>query len=159
MVKRRTNVLKVHITASKTQDIPLELLLLADPEEAAINQYLDRSIGYTLTIDGEVIGAVLLLPTRPHTLELINVAVYEAWHGRGYGKQLVLHAIQSARELGYRVMEVGTGNSSLSQLGLYQKCGFRICGIDTDFFVIHYDEPIEENGIPCVDMIRLRLLL
>ncbi|EPY04886.1 GCN5-like N-acetyltransferase [Paenibacillus alvei TS-15] len=147
------------IISTETHNIPLDLLLLADPEEAAVNQYLDRSIGYTLNVNGDTIGAVLLLPTRPHTLELVNVAVAEEWQGKGYGKKLVQHAIQCARELGYQVLEVGTGNSSLSQLGLYQKCGFRICGIDTDFFVIHYDEPIEENGIPCVDMIRLRLIL
>lgn len=147
------------IIPTEIRNIPLDLLLLADPEEAAVNQYLHRSIGYTLNVNGETIGAVLLLPTRPHTLELVNVAVAEEWQGKGYGKQLVQHAIQCARELGYQVLEVGTGNSSLSQLGLYQKCGFRICGVDTDFFVIHYDEPIEENGIPCVDMIRLRLIL
>ncbi|MNW16937.1 putative N-acetyltransferase YvbK [compost metagenome] len=43
------------------------------------------------------------------------------------------------------------------QLYLYQKCGFRIVGVDVDFFVRHYEEAIEENGIPCRDMIRLAM--
>jgi ribosomal protein S18 acetylase RimI-like enzyme len=54
-------------------------------------------------------------------------------------------------------LEVGTGNSSIGQLALYQKCGFRITGIDYNYFIRHYDEPIFENGIPCRDMIRLAI--
>ncbi|MFT6735800.1 MAG: hypothetical protein ACJAS9_004014, partial [Polaribacter sp.] len=30
-----------------------------------------------------------------------------------------------AKQSGAKIIEVGTGNSSLSQLALYQKCGFR----------------------------------
>ena len=36
-----------------------------------------------------------------------------------------------------------------------QKCGFRITGIDIDFFIRCYQEEIFENGIQCRDMIRL----
>ncbi|MNP84355.1 putative N-acetyltransferase YvbK [compost metagenome] len=67
------------------------------------------------------------------------------------------HAIQNARLLGAKTIEVGTGNSSVGQLALYQKCGFRITGIDRDFFIRHYSEEIVENGIKVVDMIRLTL--
>jgi hypothetical protein len=42
-------------------------------------------------------------------------------------------------------------------LALYQKCGFRIVGVDLDFFIRHYPEKIYENGIQCRDMIRLSL--
>ena len=37
--------------------------------------------------------------------------------------------------------------------------GFRITGIDQDFFVHHYDEEIIENGLILKDMVRLQLLL
>ena len=52
-------------------------------------------------------------------------------------------------------MTVGTGNSSLRQLSFYQKAGFRISGIIPDYF-IGDDPPVFENGIRCIDMIRLR---
>lgn len=52
---------------------------------------------------------------------------------------------------------IGTGNSSINQLALYQKCGFRVIGVERDFFINNYDEPIFENGIQCVDMIRLSI--
>lgn len=33
--------------------------------------------------------------------------------------------------------------------------GFRMTGIDRDFFIRHYSEEIFENGIQVVDMVRL----
>ena len=63
-----------------------------------------------------------------------------------------------AKKLGTMNLEVGTGNSSFSQLALYQKCGFRISHIQSDFFT-SYAEPIIENGIHCVDMVYLRAKL
>lgn len=62
-----------------------------------------------------------------------------------------------ARGQGAKTLEIGTGNSSLNQLGLYQKCGFRIIGVDKDFFTRHYEDEIVENGIICRDMIRLSM--
>jgi ribosomal protein S18 acetylase RimI-like enzyme len=85
----------------------------------------------------------------------LGIAVHEDHQNRGIGKQLVRHAIHNAKLQGYRTIEVGTGNSGIGQLALYQKCGFRMIGIDRDFFVRHYAEEIFENGIPCRDMVRL----
>lgn len=108
---------------------PMELLLLADPSKEIIEEYLDR---------GECF-----------------VAITEIQHGRGIGKQLVISALNAAKIRGYKTIEIGTGNSSIGQLALYQKCGFRIIGVDTDYFIRHYPEEIFENGIQCRDMIRL----
>jgi hypothetical protein len=45
---------------------------------------------------------------------------------------------------------------SINQLALYQNMGFRIAGVDVDFFTRNYPEAIVENGIVCRDMIRLK---
>lgn len=134
---------------------PMDLLLLADPSQALIEEYLQRSECFVAEIENQIVGVYVLLPTRPKTMELVNIAVMESQQGRGIGKQLVLNAIQTAKTSGSETIEVGTGNSSMGQLALYQKCGFRITGIDIDFFIRHYDEKIFENGIQCRDMIRL----
>lgn len=75
----------------------------------------------------------------------------------GIGKKLIEHSIQTARLQGFKTLEIGTGNSSIGQLALYQKCGFRVTGVDRDYFVRHYKEPIFERGIQCKDMIRLSM--
>lgn len=53
------------------------------------------------------------------------------------------------------MLEVGTGNAGISQLALYQKCGFTIIEIDFDFFRKNYTESIFENGIEYRHMVRL----
>ncbi|GED30778.1 GNAT family N-acetyltransferase [Brevibacillus centrosporus] len=135
--------------------IPLDLLLLADPSQKLVEEYIKRGVCYIAQEADAIYGVYVLLPTRPDTIELVNVAVAEARQGQGLGKRLVQHAIEQAKLLGYRTLEIGTGNSSVGQLALYQKCGFRITGVDRDFFLRHYDEPIFENGIQVIDMVRL----
>ncbi|TGM60206.1 GNAT family N-acetyltransferase [Leptospira adleri] len=136
---------------------PWELLLSADPSKELVKEYLKRGICYVARSKTETVGIFVLIYTRPETMELVNVAVEERFQGKGIGKTLVLNAISKAKDLKMKVLEIGTGNSSLSQLALYQKCGFRISGIDRDFFLKHYKEPIYENGIRCTDMIRLHI--
>ncbi|WP_121640760.1 GNAT family N-acetyltransferase [Virgibacillus sp. Bac330] len=136
---------------------PFDLLLEADPEIDLVKAYLPRGDCYIAEVQEKRIGVYVLLPTRPSTAELVNISVAKSEQGKGYGKKLVADAIQKAKEKRYKTLEIGTGNSSINQLALYQKCGFRITGVDKDFFVRHYSEPIFENGIPCVDMVRLSM--
>lgn len=140
---------------NKDEALPLELLLLADPSEKLVREYVSRGKCFIMDHDGLILGAYVLIPTRPETVEIVNIAVNEGYHGQGYGKQLVLHAIETAKREGFKTIEIGTGNSGVVQLALYQKCGFRMTSIDRDFFVRHYDEPIFENGIQVIDMVRL----
>ncbi|GLO64648.1 acetyltransferase [Oceanobacillus sp. E9] len=139
------------------ENAPMKLLLLADPSESIVIEYLQRGSCYVLEKNNQVIGEYVLIPTRPETIEIVNVAVDESFHGQGFGKKLILHAIEESKKLGYKTIEIGTGNSGVNQLALYQKCGFRMIGIDRDFFVRHYDEPIFENGIQVIDMVRLSM--
>ena len=141
--------------AENEEVIPYELLYLADPSEEAVKEYLKRGILYKGYIKEELAGVYVLLPTRPFTIELVNLAISEKYQNQGLGKQLVYHAIETARKENYKVIELGTGNSGIGQLALYQKCGFTICSVDFDFFRKHYPEPIFENGIECRHMIRL----
>jgi GNAT superfamily N-acetyltransferase len=134
---------------------PMSLLLLADPSPTIVEEYIKRGECFVAESEKQIVGVYVLLPTRPNTVELVNVAVAEELHGRGIGKQLVMDAIQTAKTKGFQTIEIGTGNAGIGQLALYQKCGFRIIGVDLDFFIRHYPEKIFENGIQCRDMIRL----
>jgi GNAT superfamily N-acetyltransferase len=137
------------------EEPPMDLLLLADPSRIIVEEYLQRGECFVTESDGQIIGVYVLLPTRPETVELVNVAIIETQHGKGLGKQLVMNALEVAKSKGFRTIEVGTGNSSIGQLALYQKCGFRITGVDIEFFIRYYPEEIFENDIQCRDMIRL----
>lgn len=136
---------------------PYELLNMADPSDEAVKYYLEKGTCYIASSDNEIIGVYVLLQTRPFTIELVNVAIAEEYRGLGYGKKLVAHAIEEARKQGSHVIEVGTGNSGVKQLALYQKAGFTMTSIDLDFFRKHYSEPIWEDGIECRHMVRMSL--
>ncbi|WP_312753140.1 GNAT family N-acetyltransferase [Rummeliibacillus suwonensis] len=139
----------------KNEMPPIELLLLADPSESLIEEYIQRGDCFVADMNHQIVGVYVLLPTRPETVELVNIAVIETMQNQGIGKQLIMNAIQTAKSTGYKTIEVGTGNSSIGPLALYQKCGFRITDVDIDFFIRRYEEEIFENGIQCRDMIRL----
>jgi len=142
----------------KDEPLPYDLLYLADPSEEAVAYYTSNGFCYVgRTEDGTIIGEYVLLPTRPFTIELVNVAVKEEFQNKGYGKKLVLHAISEAKEKNYKTIEVGTGNAGIAQMALYQKCGFTITSVDFDFFRKHYSERMYENGIECRHMIRLSM--
>lgn len=141
----------------RKEEIPWNLLLLADPSKTAIEKYIHESDIYLALINDKTVGVYVLSSISPDVFELKNVAVEEKLQGKGIGKKLVLDAISKAGDKKARRIEVGTGNSSLSQLALYQKCGFRIIGVEKDFFVKNYRREIVENGIKCLDMVRLAI--
>lgn len=149
---------KLNIKKIRDEELfPYDLMLLADPSLDLIKEYTSRGEVYIAELHNVVVGVYVLIRTRPATMELVNLAVNESFHGKGIGKALIKDAIETAKKSDMKTLEVGTGNSSISQLALYQKCGFRIRSIDHDFFIKHYDEPIIENGIQCVDMVRLSM--
>lgn len=140
---------------TKEETPPWELLLLADPSRAIVEEYLKSGNVYVGEESGKAIGVYVLKETKKVVVEIMNVAIHEDFQGKGYGKHLIAHAINEASKRGYAQVEIGTGNSSIPQLKLYQQCGFRMTGIDFDYFTRNYDEPIVENGLLCRDMIRL----
>jgi len=145
------------IKPAKQQDFPhlYDLLLLADPSIEQIKLYLEKGICYVGSIDHVVIGVYVLVFKTPYLSEVANLAVSPNHQGKGYGKTLLQDAIKTAHSYGASAIKICTGNSSLDQLALYQKCGFRMQHIDRDYFVVNYSEPIFENGIQCMDRICL----
>ncbi|KYC48912.1 MAG: acetyltransferase [Candidatus Methanofastidiosum methylothiophilum] len=140
-----------------SETIPTDLLLLSDPSEEVINEYIHLSTHFIAKLNNKIVGALLLLKTRPRTMEIMNISVYEEYQNRGIGKQLIYKAIEYAKANKVKELEIGTGNPGLIQMMLYQKCGFRIIGVEFDYFRKNHDEKIFENGIECRDMIRMRM--
>lgn len=140
-------------------DAPMDLLLFADPSEELVKSYLEKGTCYIAELDGETVGVILIMETKPKTVEVMNLAVKEELHNKGIGKQLLLFVIEEIKKGDTKTIEIGTGNPGVVQMLLYQKCGFRIVGIDFDFFRRTHPEPIYENGIECRDMIRMRIEL
>jgi ribosomal protein S18 acetylase RimI-like enzyme len=136
---------------------PIELLLLADPSEEKIRSYLSGSKCFVSTKGEVVVGACVVQPLSPDSYELMSIAVHPDYQKSGYGTALLKWVIDFFRNSGARQLEVGTGTFGY-QLTFYQRQGFRVTGIDQNFFVKNYPEPIFEDGIQLFDMLRLTLV-
>ncbi len=139
----------------KQEEIPYQLLLLADPSKKNIDTYILGADIYIAEKEEKIIACYVLKAVNSNTIEIKNIAVDPANQGKGIGKILLNNACETAKKNGFKNIIIGTGNSSIGQLYLYQKAGFSIINTVKDFFIDNYDEPIFENGIQCKDMIVL----
>ena len=131
------------------------LLLMADPERAAITRYLPQStVWEALNTTDNLIG-ILVLQSHGAALEIMNRAVAPAARRQHVATNLLTFAKHYGNRHHFVQLMVGTGSTSFAQLALYQKVGFRLASIDRDFFTSHYSKPIYENGIRLRDMVRL----
>jgi len=138
------------------EPLPFELLLDADPSMEAISKYLTSSEVYVAVLDVQVVGVFVLYPLDTAALEIKNISVKENMQGLGIGELMLKYAIEIARIKRAREIVIGTSNSSIGQLYLYQKVGFEITDIRYNFFLNNYPGPIFENGIQCKHMIVLK---
>ena len=137
------------------EPIPYELLLDADPSMEAIEKYLPFSEIHVGTLKSKVIGTIVLYPLNANELEIKNIAVEESLQGNGIGGLMLKYATEIAIVKRAKSLVIGTANSSVAQLYLYQKNGFETTGIKQNFFLDNYPLPIFENGIQCKHLIML----
>ncbi|WP_273215173.1 GNAT family N-acetyltransferase [Runella zeae] len=140
---------------STEEEIPYHLLLLADPSQKLIDDYLLSGEVYVASLEEAIVGAYVLTPLNDDEIEIKNIAVETEYQNKGLGSILLDDATLKAKEKSFKILIIGTADSSLGQLYLYQKQGFEISGIKKDFFIENYEEPIYENGVLCRHMIVL----
>ncbi|MFD2521823.1 GNAT family N-acetyltransferase [Emticicia soli] len=139
--------------------IPYDLLLSADPSEQALMAYLPYSTIYVAYLQDKLVAQYVLYQIDAQELEIKNIAVDDAYQGKGIGKLLLEDATLRANDAGYKTLSIGTSNASIGQLYLYQQQGFELSGVKMNFFIDNYTEPIFENGIQCKHMIMLTKVL
>jgi ribosomal protein S18 acetylase RimI-like enzyme len=132
----------------------LPLLLIADPDEQAINEYIFRSRIFVCKKNDEIVGIAAVTKESSNTYEIKNIAVQKNEQGCGVGKSLILaiKAIYSGNRL-----IVGTADTSIRAQQFYERCGFVKCGAIKDFFINNYDKEIFEDGLQCKDMILFKI--
>ncbi len=138
---------------------PYDLLLLADPSKKMVDEYLTRSEVFIAEHKKYTLGIIVLCPLTKETLEIKNLAVSPVFQGQGVGSFLINNAIKFANSTQQKSICIGTANSSILQIYLYQKLGFELSGIKKGFFTENYPEPIYENGIQAIDMLVFEKIL
>lgn len=132
----------------------MDILLLADPQEDMILKYLHQSDLFVLSEEGVIKTVCAVVRLNDRACEIKNIATIEDERGKGYGTHMI-HYVCEHYSSRFQTIFVGTGNSK-NTVGFYEKCGFSVSHIVTDFFVDHYREPIYEEGKQLMDMIYLK---
>lgn len=131
----------------------LDLLLLADEQEDMIDKYLPNGELFAL-YDDDLKSVCVVVPIDSETCELKNIATYERYQGKGYGRALI-NFIFDFYKNDYKTLIVGTGEIS-TILSFYESFGFKKSHRVKNFFIDNYDHPIFEGDIQLVDMIYLK---
>lgn len=77
----------------------MDLLLLADPSEHMIAQYIRDGNYYIASMAGEDVGVVVLLIHNTVSIDIMNIAVVGKWQRQGFGKSLIQHVRSNSRWL------------------------------------------------------------
>lgn len=133
-----------------------ELLLDADPDERRVADHLAHGELYVARSCGNPAGVIVIRATGADTWEIMNCSVSPEYRRQGCGTALVLHALDVIRSKRARYAELGTSDASPGPIALYERCGFRISGVINNHFTDNYPEPVWDNGVQCIDMIRMR---
>jgi len=139
------------VTSNKKQF--LDLLLMADEQEEMIDKYLPDGDLFAL-YDDDLKSVCVVVPVNSETCELKNIATYQQYQGKGYGKALI-HFIANYYKNDFKTMLVGTGDIP-SILSFYESCGFEKSHRVKNFFTDNYDHLMFEDGIQLVDMVYLK---
>ncbi len=131
----------------------LDLLLLADEQENMVDKYLESGDLFAL-YDDDLKSICVVIPINSKTCELKNIATYEKYRGKGYGRALI-NFISDFYRNDYKTMLVGTGEVS-EIISFYESCGFENSYRVKNFFTDNYDHLIFERNIQLVDMIYLK---
>ena len=131
----------------------LDLLLLADEQENMIDKYLNKGDLFAL-FDDDLKSVCVVSPIDSETCELKNIATYEKYQGKGYGKALINFVLDYYKS-DYKTMLVGTGETP-TILSFYESCGFEKSHRVKNFFTDNYDHTMFDGDIQLIDMIYLK---
>lgn len=111
-------------------EIPWELLRLADPDENRVVDYADADYMRVAKVDDEAVGVYVVQALNPTVYELRNLAVAPAWRNRGLGRWLLGHAIGIAESKGGREILLRHAPRKARWRGLFERTGFVASGDD-----------------------------
>lgn len=143
---------------AESREIPIKLLLEADPSESSINSYLDSSLSFVAIRDGKIVGACVTKAIDESSTEIHNISVDPHLQNKGIGTALLKYSLSNLKSQGVQFVLLGTGTFGY-QLTYYQRIGFRVQSVIKDHFLKNYSSPIFENGIQHKDMLRLYIEL
>lgn len=99
-------------------------------------------------VEGELVGFLLAVPKDETSLRVLMLVVEERYQRMGLGRDMIEAAegYASSRKMGSIVLEVGTENHEA--VGFYNRMGFKIVGILSEYYEDRTDAFIMRKILP-----------
>lgn len=120
----------VNIYRPYPDEVPWDLLLLADPDEQRVLEYAEADYMRVAKVDDEAVGVYVVQALSPTVYELRNLVVAPAWRRRGLGRWLLGHAIGIAESKGGREIVLRRVPRAAGWRRLFERTGFVASGED-----------------------------
>jgi len=106
------------------------------PEEVEPYTYIGNSerIVFFAYVDGKLAGQIRLWKHWNKYAYIDDIAVEPDDRGRGVGYALIQRAIEWAKSKGLPGIMLETQNNNVAACRLYERCGFELCGFDTQLY-------------------------
>lgn len=94
-------------------------------------------VGYScwvLTTEQAICGHAVMALMGPGECHVLNVCVRPELQGRGLGRHLMVHLLDSARTMGISMMLLEVRPSNAAALALYRSLGFNELGLRKDYY-------------------------
>ena len=103
-------------------------------------QTADMSV-FTIWENGALAGCAALRELSPRSAEIKSMRTADGFQGRGVGKQLMGHMVQTARERGYSRLSLETGTTPLfhTAIAFYAGQGFTLGEQFSDYVPSRYN--------------------
>ncbi|UXR54884.1 GNAT family N-acetyltransferase [Staphylococcus schleiferi] len=102
-----------------TKDIQT-LMLTADPNLEKVKAVFEAGKCYEW-VEGKTLIGIAVVHERDTKAEIMNLSVASQFEGQGYARKILDTLTKIYADEGYHYLSIGTGNSSLRQLKIYQK--------------------------------------
>lgn len=89
--------------------------------------------GWVFEQEEKLIG-FLILSLRDNETHLLNIAIHPHFQHRGFGTQLIQHALAMAKQVGAQIIYLEVRESNQHAIKLYQKMGFMHVGTRENYY-------------------------
>ena len=106
------------------------------PEEVDPPSYVsnpDRTVFFAC-VEGKLVGQIRLWKHWNAYAYIDDIAVEPEYRGHGVGWALMQRAIAWAKSRGFPGVMLETQNNNVAGCRLYERCGFELCGFDTNVY-------------------------
>ena len=133
------------------EKIDIELFHQANYSLSDIMLFLNTAIPFVAVLDGKAV-AQCLMEDKGYYMDVTHIA----YHTEEALIDLLVHIEEHYKQENKAYIEIGCGNANLDLYALFQRIGFRVVGVRTDYF-LHDSKNVEVlNSIVNIDMIRFR---